>query len=102
MGTILAGAPTISDGMLQAAAEALPDMLTPEDLARGVIYPRVDQIRHISAHIAVAVMRQARREGLANDEVTLQKMKQMDDAELRRWVLTKMFQPDYVPLIPPK
>lgn len=42
-------------------------MLTPEDHARGVIYPRVGDIRKISAHIAAAVMRMADYEGLSSE-----------------------------------
>lgn len=80
--------------MLQAAAEALPKMLTPEDHARGVIYPRVGEIRKISAHIAAAVMRMADEEGLSSDKASI-KMSGMNDEELIAWVTKKMFKPDY-------
>lgn len=85
--------------MLQAAAEALPAMLTPEDHARGAIYPRIGQIRQISAHVAAAVMRAADDEGLSSEKASA-KMSTMNQEELVQWVQKKMFKPDYVPLIP--
>ena len=100
LGVLLSGATIVSDGMLQAAAEALPGMLSEDDLARGIIYPRVGDIRFISADIAVAVMRQAHREGLAINASAVDHMRRMDDDALRTWVLGRMFKPDYVPLIP--
>ena len=45
LGTILVGADHISDGMLNAAAEAIPKILDDAALSRGEIYPRINQIR---------------------------------------------------------
>lgn len=59
LGTILVGADHISDGMLNAAAEAIPKILDREALSRGEIYPRINQIRAISVKVAAAVMKQA-------------------------------------------
>jgi malate dehydrogenase (decarboxylating) len=51
LGTILVGADHISDGMLNAAAEAIPAFLDDAALARGEIYPRINQIRDISVKV---------------------------------------------------
>jgi len=61
--TILGGADHISDGMLNAAAEAIPKILTPEALSQGDIYPRIADIRKVSAVVASAVIKQACAEG---------------------------------------
>ena len=57
LGSILVGSDHISDGMLNAAAEAIPKILSEEALARGEIYPRINQIRDISVKVASAVMK---------------------------------------------
>jgi malate dehydrogenase (decarboxylating) len=101
LGALLSGASVVSDGMLQAAAEALPRMLTPEVLAQGVIYPRVRDIRAVSATVAVAVMRAAHAEGhTRNKEARRLMLLGRSDDELRDWAMTKMFKPSYVPLVP--
>lgn len=100
LGVLLSGASHVSDAMLQAAAEALPCMLTQDDMRTGTIYPRVAEIRHISAYIAAAVMRAAYKGGLANKKEAKRVMDTLTDEELREWVMSKMFKPDYVPLIP--
>ena len=87
--------------MLQAAAEALPRMLTPEALAQGVIYPRVRDIRAVSATVAVAVMRAAHAEGHARNKEARRHIETgKSDEALRDWAMTKMFKPAYVPLVP--
>ena len=101
LGTLLSGASVVSDGMLQAAAESLPQMLTPEALAEGAIFPRVRDIRSVSATVAAAVMRAAHEEGHArNKEARRLIDKAKGNDALRDWALTKMFNPAYVPLVP--
>ena len=100
LGVILSGAVHVSDNQLQAAAEALPCMLTQDDLRIGKIYPRVSEIRQVSAYIAAAVMRAALADGLASNKEACHMMQRLTDEELRDWAMHKMFRPDYVPLIP--
>lgn len=101
LGALLSGATVVSDRMLQSAAEALPRMLTPDALAQGIIYPRVRDIRAVSATVAVAVMRAAYAEGHArNKEARRLIEKGSSDEALRDWAITKMFAPSYVPLVP--
>jgi malate dehydrogenase (oxaloacetate-decarboxylating)(NADP+) len=61
LGAILARAKHVTDGMVEAAAFALAESLTQGEKDEGRIYPRVERIREISAKVAVAVIRAARK-----------------------------------------
>ncbi|MDF1848833.1 MAG: NAD-dependent malic enzyme [Parvibaculaceae bacterium] len=65
LGAIVADATVISENMFLAAAEALSDEVTDEDIAEGAIYPRLPTIRNVSAKIAERVADTACREGVA-------------------------------------
>lgn len=96
LGVLLCGAANVTDSMLIAAAEALPRLLSEHDLEVGCIYPRVKDIRSVSAHVASAVIRAAWKE----DRVTSHKAKRFlqsdpSDAELHAWVTSAMYTPRY-------
>ena len=65
LGTIVARAATVTDGMFLAAAGTLAGLVSPERLAAGALYPRVADLRAASRAIAVAVATEARRAGVA-------------------------------------
>jgi malate dehydrogenase (oxaloacetate-decarboxylating) len=64
LGTIVSRARLISDGMFAAAAEAVADMVDVTQLG-GSLLPQVEDLRAVSATVAVAVARAALAEGLA-------------------------------------
>ncbi|RVX40395.1 malate dehydrogenase (oxaloacetate-decarboxylating) [Nonomuraea polychroma] len=68
LGTVVSRARRISDGMLQAAAEAVAGMV---DVATpgASLLPEVENLRIVSATVAVAVARRAAEEGLARVEL---------------------------------
>lgn len=55
----------ITDKMFNAAARAMAEMVTPEDLALGRVVPRVRDIRRVSARVAAAAAQVAIAEGIA-------------------------------------
>eukprot|EP00474_Spongospora_subterranea_P008671 CRZ09129.1 hypothetical protein [Spongospora subterranea] len=65
LGAIVASASQISDEMLMAAAQALADQVSDEDRSVGSLYPHIKDIRNITAHIAMAVAREAFNSSLA-------------------------------------
>lgn len=87
--------------MLLAAAEALPRMLRPADLARGDIYPRVKDIRKVSAHVAAAVIRAAHtlEGGCRNEEARALLAQGASDDDLAAWAESRMYSPRYCPLV---
>ncbi len=65
LGLIAARASRATDAMFMAAARALTEQVTAEDLAQGSLYPALSRIRDVSAQIAAAVVKVAVAEGVA-------------------------------------
>ena len=88
LGVVASRARRVSDRMFFAAAETLAD-LSPalEDPAAG-LFPDLTSIRSVSHAVALAVARQAQREGLAD---------KISEAELEERVSAKVWVPRYVP-----
>lgn len=64
LGTIISGATTVTDRMLLAAGEAVASQVDPRALGAALL-PPVEHLRASSAQVAVAVARQAEKEGVA-------------------------------------
>ena len=100
LGSILVGADHISDGMLNAAAEAIPAILSEEQLKRGEIYPRVNQIRDISVEVASAVMAQAVKEGREGRGGKISEILAVDGKTgIEKYVRSSMYYPEYRPTV---
>jgi malate dehydrogenase (oxaloacetate-decarboxylating) len=65
LGAIVSGARRVTDGMLAAAAHELAGMATDADLARGMLYPPLADLRSITRVIARAVAVEACDSGVA-------------------------------------
>lgn len=68
-GALACGAKEITDAMFLAAARRLAELVTPADLAKGRIYPALTRIREVSLELAIAVVAEARKAGLATIEL---------------------------------
>ena len=64
LGTIAAGADHVTDGMLLAAAQAIASLVDVSQVGAGLL-PQVDNLRAVSATVAVAVAKQAVTDGVA-------------------------------------
>jgi malate dehydrogenase (oxaloacetate-decarboxylating) len=89
LGVIASGARRVTDAMFVAAARVLSDFAPVLQDPEAPLYPPLEQVREVSFKVAVAVAHEAQRAGLA--EVDLENLEQL--------VSTKMWKPDYVPLI---
>ncbi len=73
LGTLVAEARTVTDGMFAAAAARLAELVSAEDLAAGSLFPPVSQLRRVTTQVAEAVVRQVLSQGngraLRDDEV---------------------------------
>jgi len=93
LGASLARTRAVTDGMLMAAAEVLPELVSDADLAAGLVFPPLSEIRRVSAAVAAAVMRAAHAEGLVTEPAALGALAQTSDDKLRRWVQRRMWRP---------
>ncbi|MEV0612272.1 NAD-dependent malic enzyme [Nonomuraea sp. NPDC050404] len=86
LGAVVSRASRVSDGMLRAAAEAVAGLVDVSAPGASLL-PQVENLRQVSATVAVAVARQAAKEGLARVELG-NPVQQVQDA---------MWQPRYRP-----
>lgn len=93
LGALVGEATKITDNMLNAAAMAVVDSLSEEDYEKGLIYPRISKIPHISKKIAVSVAQQAYEDG-----VVKYKNKRTDE-ELRNKINNRYWKPNYGSLV---
>jgi malate dehydrogenase (oxaloacetate-decarboxylating) len=84
LGTVVARAPRISDRMFMAAASAVSSMVTVRQRGSSLL-PHVDDLREVSATVAVAVAEAAAVEGIATADL-YDIVQQVQDA---------MWQPEY-------
>jgi malate dehydrogenase (oxaloacetate-decarboxylating)(NADP+) len=80
----------ITDDMFLAAARALADQVTTEDLEQGSLYPPLASVRNVSAHLAADVARVAFKSGLAGiaepDDLLAYMRSQMYDPHYKEYV----------------
>lgn len=93
LGATVCGAKRVTDRMLYIAAEALANFVSPQDLEKGKVFPPINTIREVSHRIAVAVVKEAIRDGLAT------KVTAVDANDLDSFIARKMYFPEYVPLV---
>ncbi|CAN6465224.1 unnamed protein product [Victoria cruziana] len=101
LGALLSGARLISDGMLQAASERLASYITDEEIQKGIIFPSISRIRHITAEVGAAVVQAAVAEELAQGyrDMDPNELRQMTQEETENLVASNMWYPVYNPLV---
>ncbi|WWD18737.1 hypothetical protein CI109_103191 [Kwoniella shandongensis] len=77
-GALQSGAERITNGMITASAIALSEALNEEEKKLGLLYPRLERIREVSAEVAAGVVKAAQKEGVDRNE----KLRGLDHAAL--------------------
>jgi malic enzyme len=85
LGVLVSEAREVTDGMFAAASDTLAAQLAERDLQAGSLFPRIAELRRITARVAEAVVRQAVADGVARNPT--------DDAA--ESVATAMWNPVY-------
>ncbi len=79
----------VSDKMFLEAARALANKVTEEDLRNSAVYPELSRIRECSLAVACATVKQAVKEGHADEEIL---------EELEDNIRAVMWEPKYLPV----
>ncbi|HEX6999760.1 MAG TPA: NAD-dependent malic enzyme [Gammaproteobacteria bacterium] len=90
LAAIAAEAAKVTDGMTNAASKALAAQVTDEELESGLLFPSVSRLRTVSYQIAVAVVRQAVRDGVSD----------VPEHDIERRVRAAMWSPEYPEYVP--
>jgi malic enzyme len=91
LGALLAGVGEVTDAMFAAAAERLAAEVSADDLSAGTLFPPISALRHVTARIAEAVMREARDSGTGRP---------LSDEAIAERVASMMWEPAYPSLVP--
>jgi malic enzyme len=67
LGVLVSEAREVTDGMFAAAADTLAEQLQEEDREAGSLFPRIAELRRITAKVAEAVVQQAVKDGVARN-----------------------------------
>eukprot|EP00899_Mesostigma_viride_P007432 jgi/Mesvir1/16690/Mv15086-RA.1 len=92
LGTVLCRARCITEGMMIAASTALANFLTDEQVDDGILFPDVEEVEEVSVNVAAAVMRQACKEGVADNCL----IPDIVRGDLERLVESCMWRPTYL------
>jgi malic enzyme len=90
LGALAVRARKVTNGMANAASKTLAALVTAEERAAGLLFPSVARLRSVSYTVAVAVAREAVREGVAS----------MADDRIEPAVKQTMWDPDYPEFVP--
>ena len=80
----------VTNHMIQAASKTLASQITDDELASGLLFPSVSRLRAVSIAVALAVARQAVRDGVTG----------MSEDAVERAVAATAWEPDYPALEP--
>jgi malic enzyme len=91
LGAIVSVAHEITEEMFLVAARALGESISDERLAKGSLYPRGADLRQVTRHVAIAVVREARDCGIG---------RAYRDDLIETKVDEEMWYPEYVSYLP--
>lgn len=96
LGAVLGKCRLISDSMILTAAESLASTLTPEQIAKGMVYPDLSDIRKVSLQIATNLILQAAKEPENHCDPNLASL---NPESLAKYIEPRMYKPEYPTLI---
>lgn len=73
--------------MVEGSSLGLAHSLTKDEEDDGLVYPRIERIREISAQIAIDVIRAAQKAGVSRNSA----LEDKNVEDLKEWVVSKMW-----------
>ncbi len=90
LGTLLCNASEISDGMINASAEALANSVNQTELSSGMLFPDVTRLGEVSSQVAAAVIRCAIEE---------KRCEPLEEHEIAELISNNIWTPNYADYI---
>jgi len=100
LGAALGQTGVVTNAMINRSAEALVELISEDDLKRRATFPENEEIREISAHLALRVIQQAMDEGLKLGNKQIPEAIEVGGEDgLLEYIKSKMWYPEYRPLV---
>jgi malate dehydrogenase (oxaloacetate-decarboxylating) len=100
LGTLASGAIEVLPAFFTAAAHAVSDSVSNEDIRAGILMPPVGELRKISNQVAMAVGTAAIAQGISRPCPFSHFQHNDEPAGLKKLVEGMCWQPEYLPLVP--
>jgi malate dehydrogenase (oxaloacetate-decarboxylating) len=100
LGVLASGAKEVLPSFFTAAAKAVAGHVIQEDIEAGVLVPRLDKLKEVSASVAFEVGLTAIREGVSGS-CAFSRFQHNDDPKRLKILIEKIrWEPQYLPLVP--
>ncbi|MFH0781059.1 MAG: oxaloacetate-decarboxylating malate dehydrogenase [Pseudomonadota bacterium] len=99
LGVLASGAREVLPEFFTAAAYAITEMMSPEDLARGRLMPPISMIRQVGKKVALAVAMSAVKHGVSRPCVYSDFQHDNDEARMKKLIDRMRWEPEYLPLV---
>jgi malate dehydrogenase (oxaloacetate-decarboxylating) len=99
LGVLASGAREVLPEFFTAAAYAISEMMTPEDIARGRLMPPIHMIRQVGKKVALAVAMTAVKHGVSRPCVYSDFQHDNDEARMKKLIDRIRWKPEYLPLV---
>ena len=100
LGVLVSGAREVLPEFCTAAAQAIVEMMTPEELAQGKLMPPIANIGQVGKKVALAVAMTAVRHGVSRPCVYSDFQHENDEARMKKLIDRIRWEPEYLPLVP--
>ena len=99
LGVLVSGAREVLPEFFTAAAYAISEMMSPEDLEMGRLMPPINLIRHVGKRVALAVAMSAVQHGVSRPCVYSDFQHENDEARMKKLIDRIRWKPEYLPLV---
>jgi malate dehydrogenase (oxaloacetate-decarboxylating) len=99
LGVLASGAREVLPEFFTAAAYAISEMMSPEDIAHGRLMPPIHMIRQVGKKVALAVAMTAVKHGVSRPCVYSDFQHDNDEARMKKLIDRIRWKPEYLPLV---
>ncbi len=99
LGVLASGAREVLPQFFTAAAHAVSDYMSREELAEGCLVPRLAALKEVSLKVALAVAMSAVQQGVSRPCVFSDFQHENDEQRMKKLIRRMRWEPDYLPLV---